>query len=43
MTFYLPICCALFTAGFALRAYGAFHYDNLKIYLISTLLIYMSP
>ncbi len=43
MTFYLPICCALFTTGFALRAYGAFHYENLPVYLTSTLFIYMSP
>ena len=43
MTFYLPICCALFATGFALRSYGAYDNDNLPIYLTSTLLIYMSP
>ncbi|GAB1311460.1 hypothetical protein MFIFM68171_01670 [Madurella fahalii] len=43
VTFYLPFCCALFTAGFALREYGAFHYDHVYVYLASTLLVYMSP
>lgn len=43
MTAYLPFACALFTAGFALREYGAFHPDNVPVYLASTLLIYMSP
>ncbi|KAK4034041.1 hypothetical protein C8A01DRAFT_49464 [Parachaetomium inaequale] len=43
VTAYLPFCCALFTAGFALREVGAFDYTNINIYLASTLLIYMSP
>ncbi|KAK4131673.1 hypothetical protein BT67DRAFT_451541 [Trichocladium antarcticum] len=43
VTAYLPFCCTLFAAGFALREYGAFHYDNVNVYLASTLLIYMSP
>lgn len=37
----------MFTAGFALREYGAFNYYNttvnLNIYIASTCLIYMSP
>ncbi|KAJ4290082.1 hypothetical protein N0V88_006588 [Collariella sp. IMI 366227] len=43
VTAYLPFCCTLFAAGFALREYGAFHYDHVYIYLASTLLIYGSP
>jgi hypothetical protein len=43
VTAYLPFCSTLFAAGFALREYGAFHYDNVNIYLASTLLIYRSP
>ena len=35
-----PFSCLVFTAGFALREYGAFHYDHLRVYLISTVLIY---
>lgn len=40
---YLPFCCPLFAAGFALRAYGAFHYGNAQVFIASTFLIYMSP
>ncbi|KAK3332913.1 hypothetical protein B0T19DRAFT_473689 [Cercophora scortea] len=43
LTAILPFCCVLFAAGFAVRAYGALHYDNLKVYIASTFLIYMSP
>ncbi|KAK3386790.1 hypothetical protein B0H63DRAFT_540864 [Podospora didyma] len=39
----LPFCCALLTAGFATRAYGAVHYDDAQVYTASTLLIYLSP
>ncbi|KAE8153108.1 RTA1 like protein-domain-containing protein [Aspergillus avenaceus] len=41
------LCCAMFTAGFALRESGAFHHSysqpDLNIYIASTSLIYMSP
>ncbi|KAK3693139.1 hypothetical protein B0T22DRAFT_496043 [Podospora appendiculata] len=43
LTAILPFCCALFAAGFAVRAYGALHYDDIKVYIASTMLIYMSP
>ncbi|KAK4097080.1 hypothetical protein N658DRAFT_479592 [Parathielavia hyrcaniae] len=43
LTTYLPVCGALFTAGFALREVGAFNYGNVPVYLVSTLLVYMSP
>lgn len=39
----LPFCCALLTAGFATRAYGAVHYDDAQVYTASTLLVYLSP
>ncbi|PSN72316.1 RTA1 domain protein [Corynespora cassiicola Philippines] len=38
-----PFCCLLFTVGFALREYGAFDYDHLNVYLVSTILIYSAP
>ncbi|KAB8231215.1 uncharacterized protein BDW43DRAFT_320888 [Aspergillus alliaceus] len=41
------LCCLMFTAGFALREYGAFHHSynkpDLYTYIASTALIYMSP
>jgi hypothetical protein len=43
VTGYIPFCCTLFAAGFALREYGAFDVGHINIYLASTLLIYMSP
>lgn len=36
-------CALLFTAGFILREIGTFNYDNLDIYLSSTVLIYAAP
>ncbi|OLN87622.1 Protein RTA1-like protein 6 [Colletotrichum chlorophyti] len=36
-------CCLLFTAGFAVRIYGAYHYDNLDTFIASVCLIYASP
>ncbi|KAI5460243.1 hypothetical protein BGZ63DRAFT_386805 [Mariannaea sp. PMI_226] len=38
-----PFCCLLFTAGFALREYGAFHYDNLNVYIASICITYAAP
>ncbi|KAL2147165.1 hypothetical protein VTI28DRAFT_595 [Corynascus sepedonium] len=43
VTAYLPFCCILFTAGFALRIVGANDYGNSNIYIASTILIYMAP
>ncbi|KAK4031485.1 hypothetical protein C8A01DRAFT_51446 [Parachaetomium inaequale] len=44
VTALLPFSCALLTAAFATRAYGAFnHYDDAQVYTASTLLMYMSP
>jgi len=43
LTGLLLFCCLVFTVGFSLREYGAFNYDNVNIYLASTLLIYTSP
>ncbi|KAB8269513.1 RTA1 like protein-domain-containing protein [Aspergillus minisclerotigenes] len=41
------VCCLMFTIGFALREYGAFHHSfskpDLYTYVVSTCLIYMSP
>ncbi|KAF4334546.1 Rtm1p [Fusarium beomiforme] len=38
-----PFCSLLFTAGFALRVYGAFHYDNLDIFIASVCITYAAP
>ncbi|KAK1457877.1 RTA1 domain-containing protein [Colletotrichum cuscutae] len=36
-------CCLLFAAGFAVRTYGAWHYDDLDIFIASVCLIYAAP
>ncbi|ENH65044.1 hypothetical protein FOC1_g10005894 [Fusarium oxysporum f. sp. cubense race 1] len=36
-------CSLLFTTGFALRVYGAFHYDNLEIFIASVCITYAAP
>ncbi|TDZ35125.1 Lipid-translocating exporter-like protein RTA1 [Colletotrichum spinosum] len=36
-------CCLLFTAGFALRIYGAWHYDDLNPFIASICLVYAAP
>ncbi|KAK0384211.1 hypothetical protein NLU13_8299 [Sarocladium strictum] len=38
-----PFCCLLFTAGFALREYGAFHYDSLNAFIASVCITYAAP
>ncbi|KAF2634132.1 RTA1 domain protein [Massarina eburnea CBS 473.64] len=38
-----PFCCLLFTVGFGLRAYGAFNFNQLTVYIISTICIYSAP
>jgi len=39
----LPWSALLFVAGYTLREYGAFHYDNLDIFIASIVLIYAAP
>lgn len=39
----LPWAALLFTAGFCLREYGAYHVDNLPIYIASQVLIFCAP
>ncbi|KAF9766314.1 hypothetical protein IL306_001305, partial [Fusarium sp. DS 682] len=36
-------CSLLFTVGFALRVYGAFHYENLDIFIASVCITYAAP
>jgi dolichol kinase len=36
-------CTLLFTAGFAVRVYGAWNYDNLGAYIASTCITYAAP
>ncbi|KAJ4247722.1 hypothetical protein NW762_012930 [Fusarium torreyae] len=43
LTPFFPFCSLLFTAGFALRVYGAFHYDNLDIFIASVCITYAAP
>ncbi|KAL6923814.1 hypothetical protein FSHL1_001063 [Fusarium sambucinum] len=38
-----PFCCLLFAVGFILRGYGAFHYDNLDIFIASVCITYAAP
>jgi hypothetical protein len=42
-----PVAAVTFTAGYALREYGAFNYlyssQNLIIYIVSQILIYICP
>ncbi|KAI4947328.1 hypothetical protein J4E91_006680 [Alternaria rosae] len=38
-----PFCGLCFTVGFAVRSYGAFHYDNIGAYVASSILIYSAP
>ncbi|KAI9150176.1 Lipid-translocating exporter-like protein RTA1 [Paramyrothecium foliicola] len=38
-----PFCSLLFTAGFTLRIYGAFHYDNLNMFIASICITYGAP
>ncbi|KAK0369931.1 RTA1 domain-containing protein, partial [Colletotrichum limetticola] len=43
VTALFSFCCLLFTAGFAVRSYGAWHYDDLNIFIASVCLIYAAP
>ncbi|KAH6644253.1 RTA1 domain protein [Boeremia exigua] len=38
-----PMCALMFTAGFALRIYDAWNFDNIKTFVASNLLIYCAP
>ncbi|KAK7416939.1 hypothetical protein QQX98_004850 [Neonectria punicea] len=40
---FFPLCCLLFTAGFGLREYGAFHYENLNVFIASICNTYAAP
>lgn len=39
----LPWSALIFVAGYVLREYGAFHYDNLPIYISSLVMLYAAP
>ena len=39
----LPWAALVFVAGFCLREYGAYHYDNLNIFIASTVLLFVAP
>lgn len=41
--FLLPWAALLFTAGFSLREYGAYHYDQLAEFIASTVLLFVAP
>ena len=41
--FLLPWASLIFTAGYALREYGAYHYGNLGIFIASTVLLFVAP
>jgi hypothetical protein len=39
----LPWSGLCFTVGYALREYGAFHYDDVNIFIASIVFIYCAP
>jgi RTA1 like protein len=39
----LPWAALVFVAGFATREYGAYHYDDLDIFIASTVLLFVAP
>ncbi|KAH8590852.1 RTA1 like protein-domain-containing protein [Bisporella sp. PMI_857] len=39
----LPWSALVFVAGYCLREYGAFHYDNLNIFIASLVMLYAAP
>ena len=41
--FLLPWAALLFTAGYCLREYGAYHYDQLPEFIVSTVLLFVAP
>ncbi|KIW15280.1 hypothetical protein PV08_05325 [Exophiala spinifera] len=41
--FLLPWAALLFIAGFALREYGAYHYDDLDVFIASAVLLFVAP
>lgn len=43
VTAILPWSALIFVAGFCLREYGAFHYDNLNIFIASLVMLYAAP
>jgi hypothetical protein len=43
LTALFPFCTFLFTGGFIVREVGAFHYDNLPVFITSICVIYASP
>ncbi|KAF4830147.1 Lipid-translocating exporter-like protein RTA1 [Colletotrichum tropicale] len=43
VTALFSFCCLLFTAGFAMRIYGSYHYDDLNPFIASVCLIYAAP
>lgn len=43
VTVLFSFCCLLFTAGFAMRIYGSYHYDDLNPFIASVCVIYAAP
>jgi hypothetical protein len=41
--FLLPWAATLFVAGFILREFGAYHYDNISTFIASTVLLFVAP
>lgn len=39
----LPWSASLFVTGYILREIGAFHFDNLNVFIASTVFIYAAP
>jgi len=41
--FLLPWAALLFVVGFSMREYGAYHYDNMGLFIASTVLLFVAP
>lgn len=41
--FLLPWAALLFVVGFSMREYGAYHYDNIALFITSTVLLFVAP
>ena len=39
----LPWAATVFVAGFATREYGAYHMDNLGVFIASTVMLFVAP
>ena len=39
----LPWSALIFVVGYSFREYGAFHFDNINVFIVSLVFIYAAP